>query len=55
MNNKIAYINVMMDRLNELMIELYEDMADGEDKKVVKLCEQIIDIVRQIKVDHNED
>jgi hypothetical protein len=55
MNGKILYINILMDQLNDLMIELYEEMADEEDKKVVKICEKIQDIIRQIKSDHSEE
>ena len=53
--SKIHYINDLMNRLNDLCIELYEAMADEEDQEVVKVCEQIIDIIRQIKIDHNKE
>jgi len=53
MSSKIAYINDNMDKLYSLYTELYEAMADEEDKEVVKICESIIEIVRHVKSDHN--
>ena len=44
-----------MDRLHELLTDLYEAMADEDDKAVVKICEAIIEITRQIKADHNSE
>lgn len=42
-----------MDRLYDLCDDLYEAMADEEDKDVVKICEGIIEIIRSVKSDHS--
>jgi len=55
MKDKIHYINELMDRLNDLSIDLYEAMADGEDKEVVSICEKMLEIIRQIRSDHNSE
>jgi hypothetical protein len=55
MKDKIHYINELMDRLNDLSVDLYEAMADGEDKEVVSICEKMLEIIRQIRSDHNSE
>jgi len=53
MSSKVTYINDIMDRLYDLCDDLYEAMADEEDKDVVKICEGIIEIIRSVKSDHS--
>jgi len=55
MKDKIHYINELMDGLHGLSIDLYEAMADGEDKEVVSICEKMLEIIRQIRSDHNSE
>jgi hypothetical protein len=55
MKDKIHYINYLMDSLNDLSVDLYEAMADGEDKEVISICEKMLEIIRQIRSDHNSE
>lgn len=53
--SKMQYVIYMTERINDLSTELYEAMSDEEDKEVVAICEEMIDVLRHIKNDHNTD
>lgn len=51
----IAYINELINELNDLCTELYEAMADKEDSEVIEICNKMIKQLKSIQIDHTNE
>jgi pyruvate-formate lyase-activating enzyme len=53
MEIQIDYINGIMTEVNDFSDELYESLADADNKKVVETCKNLIKVLHDIKRTHD--
>lgn len=51
----IEYTNRVSQQVSDLMLEMYEAIIDREDEEVVRLCDEILEILNTIKEYHTDE
>ena len=51
----IEYTNRVSQQVSELMSEMYEAIMDRDDEEVVRLCDEILEILYTIKEYHTDE
>jgi len=51
----IEYTNRVSQQVSELMSEMYEAIMDRDDEEVVRLCDEILEILNTIKEYHTDE
>lgn len=51
----IIYVNEAMDYIHERITSLYESMIDMEYSETVTICNQLIEKLKEIKLDYTDE
>jgi hypothetical protein len=51
----IEYTNRVSQQVSELMSEMYEAIMDRDDEEVVRLCDEMLEILHTIKEYHTDE
>lgn len=51
----IEYTNRISQQVSELMSEMYEAIMDRDDEEVVRLCDEMLEILHTIKEYHTDE
>ena len=52
---QIEYVNQEINNLHNLLTDLYESMMDSEYNETVTICNQLIDQLKEIKLNYTDE
>ena len=52
---QIEYVNQEINNLHSLLTDLYESMMDKEYNEVVTICNELIDQLKEIKLNYTDE
>lgn len=52
---KAEYVNQEINNLHNLLTDLYESMMDNECNETVTICNQLIDQLKEIKLNYTDE